>query len=267
MCGSDKFRCEADAYLFVENLAWSGSPRCPHCGERSRLGRLRGGSTAPGTWKCYRCRKPFSVRIATAFHNSHVPLHVWLQALYLMAGSRGRVSVHSLAQILTVSQRTAWHLKQKIAAHIEALAPSGLQEAAAAVGDVDLVLLPHAGEPGEPRLNISRYERFRLAADHMDTPETRHLFLAGLLGLLGRKPQSQASPHDEVQLELMLVAGPDEQRPPAGPDLSDARRTAALSHADPTEPEDGSNAHPQPPHPFPSRPLLPRNSGPRLSLF
>lgn len=270
MCGSGKFRCEAEAYLFVESLAWDGSPHCPHCGERSRLGRLRGRSTAPGTWKCYRCRKPFSVRVGTAFHNSHVPLHVWLQALYLMAGSRGRVSVHSLSQILTVSQRTAWHLKQKIAASFEALTPRG--NAAAAPDDVDLDLTPHPGEPGEPRLNVSRYERFRQAADASDGPETKHLFIAGLHGLLGHKPQAapREEEHGEVQLELLLETEPDNDSlppPHAGPIVSSDLRTAAPSHTDPTAPEDGSNARQKPPHPFPSRHLSPRNMGLWLGQF
>lgn len=272
MCGSGKFRCEAEAYLFVESLSWDGSPRCPHCGERSRLGRLRGRSTSPGTWKCYRCRKPFSVRIGTAFHNSHVPLHVWLQALYLMAASGGRVSVHSLSQVLMVSQRTAWHLKQRIAASFEALAPDGTGKAAAPAGDVDLALTPQPGEPGEPWLNVSRYERFRQAAEAKGGPETRPLFLAGLHGLLGHK--LQAAPRDEgrdeVQLELLLEARPERDRslpPHAGALLSSGLRTAGPSHADPTTPEDGRHVRAQPPHPFPSRHLNPRNIGSRLHPF
>lgn len=186
MTGSAKFRCEADAYEFLETWAWRGCPRCPHCDETSRLGRLRGNSTGPGTWKCYRCRKPFSVRVATAFQNSHVPLHVWLQALYLVAGTRGRLSAHMLAQLLTLSQRTAWQLKRKIlAGMIEGAAGDAPARPVSPCDEVDLALRPHSGEANEPHLYASRYERFRQAVEEMDSAQTRGFFIAGLRGLIG----------------------------------------------------------------------------------
>ena len=51
-------------------------------------GRRSGKSSRPGLWKCYACRKQFTVRIGTIFEFSHVPLHIWLQAFYLMCSSK-----------------------------------------------------------------------------------------------------------------------------------------------------------------------------------
>ena len=48
---------------------------------------MQGKSTRKGLYKCYQCRKPFTVRMGTVFESSHVALHIWLQAMYLVAGS------------------------------------------------------------------------------------------------------------------------------------------------------------------------------------
>ncbi len=73
------------------------SPVCHHyCGEASRLGKLRGKTTRPGLYKCYTCRKPFTVRMGTFFESSHVPLHIWLQAIYLMCSSKKGISTRQL---------------------------------------------------------------------------------------------------------------------------------------------------------------------------
>lgn len=254
MGGSRKFRCETDAYLFIEDLVWSGRPRCPTCGETTRLGRLQGHSTAAGAWKCYRCRKPFSVRVGTAFHNSHVPLCVWLQALYLMAGSRGEMSVHALSEILAVSQRTAWQLKKKIASSLEAFEPSTASAASAALEDVHLDLAPHEAQPGEPHCNVSRYERFRQAACAVGNPETRHLFMIGLLGLLGRQPPTAVQV--EEQLEFLLFETDDEDDVEGsslcGPFNRDLG-TVAPSHGDPRSTGDDRAARLRLQRPFPDR--------------
>jgi len=50
--------------------------------------RARG--PARGLSECYQCRKPFTVRVGTIFESSKVSLHVWLQAIYFVAGSKKR---------------------------------------------------------------------------------------------------------------------------------------------------------------------------------
>ena len=54
----------------------SGLPPLRRCGpERPPKGK----STRIGTYKCYACRKPFTVKIWTIFEASHIKLHIWLQ--------------------------------------------------------------------------------------------------------------------------------------------------------------------------------------------
>ena len=49
---------------------------------------MKGKTTSIGAYKCYQCRKPFTVKICTVFEFSHVPLRLWLQAMFLLASSR-----------------------------------------------------------------------------------------------------------------------------------------------------------------------------------
>lgn len=108
------FHDERAAYAFVEASLWPEGPVCPHCGGRDRSGRLGGLSTRPGLYKCYQCRKPFTVKLGTMFESSNVKLHLWLRALYLLCGSRSRVSSTTLHQSLGVTVKTAWSMRQRI---------------------------------------------------------------------------------------------------------------------------------------------------------
>jgi transposase-like protein len=108
------FRCEEAAYDYVERMVWPDGPVCAHCGNAERIGKLRGQSTKVGTYKCYGCRKPFNVKIGTVLESTHVPLHIWLQALYLLYSCAPGISVHRLHRILGVSSRTTWLMAQRV---------------------------------------------------------------------------------------------------------------------------------------------------------
>jgi transposase-like protein len=121
------FHDENAAIAYVEARIWPTGPVCPHCGGVDRLGKMAGKSTRPGLWKCYQCRKPFTVKIGTIFESSHVALHIWLQAMYLIAGSKKGISSNQLHRILGVTLKTAWFMSHRIreAMRTGALAPMG----------------------------------------------------------------------------------------------------------------------------------------------
>ena len=102
----EKFRDEEAAYEFVERQVWPEGPVCPHCGGNEHIGRLNGHSTRIHTYKCYDCRKPFTVKIGTIFEGSHVPMHKWLQAILLVRGAK-HVSPSQAASALGVTFKTA----------------------------------------------------------------------------------------------------------------------------------------------------------------
>jgi len=112
---SDKhFHDEAAAYRFVEARVWPNGPVCPHCGGFERISKMLGKSTRIGVYKCYQCRKPFTVKVGTVFESSHVKLHLWLQAMFLMASSKKGVSSNQLHRTLGVTLKTAWFISHRL---------------------------------------------------------------------------------------------------------------------------------------------------------
>ncbi len=209
---------ERAAFLSLEALIWREGPVCPHCRESSRLGRLSGSSCSIGTWKCYACRKPFTVRHGTIFQNSHVPMHVWLQGLYLLMSSGHRLSSQKLGQILGISVRTAWHLKGKIAAGLAAGEPDDAPPAED-LPSLDIrAPLQEAASPPQPGQAVyrARYERFLSALDNLASPCSDAAFFDALHRLLAyssasHRPAAHFETAGEQQLELSLFDEPKRQ--------------------------------------------------------
>src|SRR5580704_13029103 len=105
---------EEAAIAYVEGQLWPDGPVCPHCGTIGEATKLKGKSTRPGLWKCRACRKPFTVRMRTIFESSHVPMHIWLQAIYLMCSSKKGIATRQLHRTFGGSLKTAWFLGHRI---------------------------------------------------------------------------------------------------------------------------------------------------------
>jgi transposase-like protein len=123
MLSAKHFHDEAEAYKFVEARVWPDGPVCPHCGSLDRISPMKGKSTRIGTYKCYACRKPFTVKIGTIFEDSHIPLNLWLQAIYLLCASKKGISANQLHRTLHITLKSAWFLAHRIR---EAMRTGGL---------------------------------------------------------------------------------------------------------------------------------------------
>lgn len=122
-----QYHNEEAAYAFVEANVWPNGRVCPHCGVVDKSGPLNGKSTRIGLYKCYACRKPFTVKVGTIFEASHVKLHVWLQAIFLICSSKKGISSNQLHRILSVTLKTAWFMSHRIReAMREGKMPGGL---------------------------------------------------------------------------------------------------------------------------------------------
>ena len=108
------FTVEAAAYAFVEARVWPHGRVCPHCGVIGQSGALGGKSTRLGTYKCYACRKPFSVKVGTIFESSHIAMHLWLQAIFLLCSSKKGISSNQLHRTLGVTLKSAWFMSHRI---------------------------------------------------------------------------------------------------------------------------------------------------------
>jgi transposase-like protein len=105
---------EAAAIAWVEARVWPDGPVCPHCGGVERVGKMGGKATRIGLWKCYQCRKQFTVKVGTVFEDSHVPMNLWLQAMYLLCSSKKGISSNQLSRTLGVTLKTAWFMGHRI---------------------------------------------------------------------------------------------------------------------------------------------------------
>ncbi|HVP83885.1 MAG TPA: IS1595 family transposase [Rhizomicrobium sp.] len=108
------FQDEAAAFAYVEAALWPNGPVCPFCGEKERIGELKGATTRPGLRKCYACRKPFTVRIGSIFESSHLALHLWLQVIHLMCASKKGISTRQIQRMLQCSMKTAWFVGHRV---------------------------------------------------------------------------------------------------------------------------------------------------------
>ena len=96
------------ARLYLEARRWDGTTACPHCGGYKHI-TTRGGKRL-GYYRCGDCREEFTVRTGTIFERSHVPLHKWVFAMYLVVTARKGVSSLQLSKEIGVTQKTAWFI-------------------------------------------------------------------------------------------------------------------------------------------------------------
>lgn len=116
---------------------------------------MKGKSTRIGTYKCYQCRKPFTVKVGTIFESSHVPMKLWLQAIFLMTSSKKGISSNQLHRILGCTLKTAWFLSHRIR---EAMREGGLTPMGGGGGIVEADET-YFGKTKEPKVSKQRKGR------------------------------------------------------------------------------------------------------------
>jgi hypothetical protein len=104
------FRDEEAAYSKLESVLWPHGTECPDKKVRH------------GLWKCADCKKQFTVTVGTVFESSHIPLHKWLQAAYLLNSSKKGISAKQIERTLQITYKSAWFMMHRLR---EAMAPAG----------------------------------------------------------------------------------------------------------------------------------------------
>jgi transposase-like protein len=152
------FHSEAAAYAWVESVLWPDGPVCPRCKSSDRIGKLRGKSTRVGVYKCYVCRKPFTVKVGTVFEDSHVPMRYWLQAMYMLCCSKKGISSHQLQRMLGVDIKTAWFMSHRIR---EAMRVVGMEPMGGAGEIVEIDETSSGKQDGVPKRYTPHSYQFR----------------------------------------------------------------------------------------------------------
>jgi transposase-like protein len=150
------FRDDAAARKLIEGTRWPNGPVCAYCGSVGRAYALK----KPGWFRCAEkeCRKDFTVTMGTVMERSHIPLHKWITAFYLMNASKKGISAHQLHRQLGIAYQSAWFMCHRIR---EAMRAGGLAPPLGGVGktveadetyfgtiDKDELMPP---DPGKPR--------------------------------------------------------------------------------------------------------------------
>jgi transposase-like protein len=108
-----RFTDPIEAATYLESIRWPNGPVCPHCGESERRPYPLKSETRK-LYKCAACRKQYTVTVGTIFEGSHIPLHKWLLAFYLLCSSKKGMSAHQLHRMLGITYKSAWFMAHRI---------------------------------------------------------------------------------------------------------------------------------------------------------
>lgn len=116
----EMFPDQESARKYLEARLWPEGVKCPTCkaGERITVRK-------DGFYRCNACKLDFTVRTGTIFERSHVQLHKWIYAMYLLVTARKGISSLQLAKEIGVTQKSAWFMLHR------------LREAIGSDGDID----------------------------------------------------------------------------------------------------------------------------------
>lgn len=106
------FTDKDEARKYLEGIRWPNGPACPHCGTVNNATATK----RAGKYRCRskECRKDFTVTVGTVFESSHIPLHKWLLAAYLLCSSKKGMSSHQLHRTIEITYKSAWFMTHRI---------------------------------------------------------------------------------------------------------------------------------------------------------
>lgn len=103
------FPDQESARMYLEARLWLEGVKCPVCKAGDRITTRK-----DGYYRCNACEEDFTVRTGTIFERSHVPLHKWIYAMYLLVTSRKGISSMQLAKESGITQKSAWFVLQRL---------------------------------------------------------------------------------------------------------------------------------------------------------
>jgi transposase-like protein len=108
----------------VAAMRWEdGSPVCPRCnaaqGECNHYWLK-----TQARWKCYACRKQFSVKVGTIFEDSPLDLHIWLTAMWMLCNCKNGVSSYEIGRATGIAQKSAWFVLQRLRYVLKGIVPT-----------------------------------------------------------------------------------------------------------------------------------------------
>ena len=103
------FPDEESARNYLQGRLWADGVKCPECKGKERITERKN-----GYYRCNPCKLDFTIRTGTIFERSHVPLHKWIYAMYLVVTARKGISSLQLGKEIGVTQKSAWFMLQRL---------------------------------------------------------------------------------------------------------------------------------------------------------
>lgn len=98
------------ARKYLEDRLWPNGPVCPDCKSGERITVRK-----EGFYRCNACGDfDFTIRTGTVLERSHIPLHKWVYAMYLLVTARKGISSMQLAKEIGVTQKSAWFMLSRL---------------------------------------------------------------------------------------------------------------------------------------------------------
>lgn len=116
-----RFSEDEQCLQYIADMRWpDGVVRCPTCGN-DKITKVERAATSKNKRKWfYLCQEPtchqqFSPTSGTIFHDTHLPLIVWFQAIALVLNAKKGISAKQLQRDLGIGgYKTAWYLYHRI---------------------------------------------------------------------------------------------------------------------------------------------------------
>ena len=103
------FPDQESARVYLESRLWPNGVVCPICAATERITARK-----DGYYRCLTCREDFTIRTGTIFERSHVPLHKWVYAMYLLVTARKGISSLQLSKEIGITQKSAWFVLHRL---------------------------------------------------------------------------------------------------------------------------------------------------------
>lgn len=177
-----RFPDQESARVYLEQRRWPDGVKCPICSSGDRITVRQ-----DGFYRCNQCQEDFTVRTGTIFERSHIPLHKWVYAMYLLVTARKGISSMQLSKEIGITQKSAWFMLHRI------------REACGK----DLTKLRGIIEIDETYvggLEANKHEKKKLHAGRGPVGKTP------VLGMRERGGRTVAMPMDEITLESVRDA-------------------------------------------------------------
>ena len=105
----DYFRDEDTCKAYFETIRFKGGLFCVHCGYK-RVNRFNDGKR----FRCYGCKKDFTIKTNTILGESKVTLRQWFTAIYLLTTCKKGISYVQLAKLVGVTQKTGRFIDHRL---------------------------------------------------------------------------------------------------------------------------------------------------------